>query len=73
MINSLYSRKLKRNKANTIYSISKMPMTYQQNKQNALNYAKKNPDKIRAINRKSRNKRNEFKKISKIFYNILLD
>lgn len=61
------------NKAITLYSTSKMPMTYQQNKQNALNYARKNPDKIREINRKSCKKRYAFKKISKIFYNILLD
>ena len=50
-----------------------MPMTYQQNKHNARKYVLKNPEKIRAINRKACQKRYAFNKISKIFYNILLD
>jgi hypothetical protein len=49
-----------------------MPPTYQQNKAHIYNWRAKNPDKQRAVVRKSKQKYDNWKKIQKVYLNILL-
>jgi hypothetical protein len=49
-----------------------MPPTYEQNKSHIYNWRAKNPDKYRANVRKAQKKYENWKKIQKVFLNILL-
>jgi hypothetical protein len=49
-----------------------MAPTYQQNKAHIYNWRTKNPDKQRAVVRKAKQKYDNWKKIQKVFLNILI-
>ena len=50
-----------------------MPLTYSQNKVHIYNWVAKNKSKNRTINSKAVDKYQNWKKIQKIYFHILLD
>jgi hypothetical protein len=50
-----------------------MPLSYEKNKVHIYNYRLKNPEKIREQNKKDCKKYYQYKQISIIFRNILID
>jgi hypothetical protein len=50
-----------------------MPLTYQKNKAHIYKYRVKNYARVLEINRKSKQKHDMWKKIQKVFFNILLE